>query len=335
MNRVPAEWEPHDAVWLAWPSHLDLWGDKLTAAQDEFVALCRGIRPTGMEGERLEILARTREDEEAITARLKELRPRIHRMSYGDIWLRDTAPVFAQGPVGLLANRFRFNGWGGKYELGGDRDVAPFVAESAGAIRLDHPITAEGGALEFDGEGTVLTTRSCLLNPNRTTQSEAELGTALREALGAERIVWLDGALENDHTDGHIDTLARFVAPGTVVCMEPAGADDPNRATLARFTDQLNAARDAAGRRLRVHTVPSPGCVTDATGEVMPASYVNFYVANSTVVVPTYGVPNDAVAVSRIAALFPGRRTVGASARALLHGGGAFHCITQQQPRSS
>ena len=193
--------------------------------------------------------------------------------------------------------------------------------------------TREGGSFFVDGEGTLLTTEQCLLNPNRNPgMSQADLEAALREGLGAQKVLWLDEGLLNDHTDGHIDTLARFVAPGVVVCMEARDPADPNAATLARLAADLEAMTDAQGRRLRVVRIPSPGAVLDEAGELMPASFVNFYIGNRTVVVPTYGTPFDDEAVAALAPLFPGRRVAGRSARAILSGGGAFHCITQQQP---
>jgi agmatine deiminase len=194
----------------------------------------------------------------------------------------------------------------------------------------------EGGAIDVDGEGTLLTTRQCLLNPNRNgATDERAAERLLRDALGVEAVRWLDRGLENDHTDGHVDTLVRFVRPGVVVAMEARAPDDPNRETLASLLRDASALVDARGRRLEVVRVPSPGRVTDAEGRVMPASYVNFYVCNASVVVPTYGSPFDAEAVERVGALFPGRRTIGVDARAILSGGGAFHCITQQQPEGA
>lgn len=348
VNVIPPEWSPHEAVWLAWPSHLELWEHLLRSAQTEFVELCRGIadpdESSTPRGERLEILVRTAEDQVAAEAALSGLNARFHRAPYGDIWLRDTAPVFsiqaesADAPEvrTLRANRFRFNGWGSKFELEGDQQVGRFVADASGpkTIRVEAPLTTEGGALEFDGEGTLLTTRSCLLNANRNpdlTESSAE--TILRQTLGVDRVLWLDGCLLNDHTDGHIDTLARFVAPGEVVCMGPTEDADPNTEMLGSVRAALSRMVDARGRMLTVHTVPSPGRVDAPDGSPMPASYVNFYIANRTVIVPTYGVSSDALAVEVLQTLFPDRRVIGSTALAILHGGGAFHCITQQQPR--
>jgi agmatine deiminase len=343
-DRMPAEWAPHRACWIAWPSHGDLWGEALPAVRRTFVDLCRAIVDPGpgpgpgssaVRGEALEVLALDAAGAaEAETALGGLPGVRFHTAAFGDVWLRDTAPIFVhEGMGGLAAVRFRFNGWGGKYRLPGDETVAARIAELAGVPVRDYDLVAEGGALEVDGEGTVLTTRQCLLNANRNPGAdEASVDAVLKAALGAERVVWLDEGLVNDHTDGHIDTLARFIAPGRVICMRPE-AGDPNRAALDAIRRTLAVATDAAGRRLEVVEVPSPGCVLDEDGKVMPASYVNYYLSESAVIVPIYGKPVDQAAVDGIAACFPGRRPVAIDARALLGGGGAFHCITQQEPR--
>ncbi len=330
----PAEWDRHSACWLAWPSHGDLWRENLGPAQAEVAALCVAITEEG--GEALDLLVQ--DDVAEAEARLA-LAPvlgqvRFHRVPVGDIWLRDTAPIFVRDAAGALrAACFRFNGWGGKYLLPHDDQVAGRLAALSGRPRLDHNWILEGGSVEADGEGTLLTTRQCLLNANRNPgMSQADLEAALREGLGAEKTLWLDEGLLNDHTDGHIDTLARFTAPGVVVCMESRNAADPNAATFDRIAADLASFTDARGRRLRVVRIPSPGILLDDEGELMPASYVNFYIGNATVVMPTYGTAHDDEALAALAPLFPRHRVLGRSARAILSGGGAFHCITQQQP---
>ncbi len=330
----PAEWDRHSACWLAWPSHGYLWQNNLGPAQTEFAALCLAIAEEG--GEALDLLV---EDDPAETEARAALAPvigqvRFHRVPVGDIWLRDTAPVFVKNRSGALrAACFRFNGWGGKYVLVEDDRVADRVAALSGLPRIDHNWILEGGSVEVDGQGTLLTTRQCLLNPNRNPgMSQADIERSLRDDLGAEKVLWLEEGLIHDHTDGHIDTLARFIAPGVAVCMEAYDGNDPNAATLDRLASDLADFVDARGRKLKVLRIPSPGIVRDDDGELMPASFLNFYIGNRSVVVPTYGTPYDEVAVAALAALFPGRRVKGRSARAILSGGGAFHCITQQQP---
>ncbi|HEX3771383.1 MAG TPA: agmatine deiminase family protein [Polyangiaceae bacterium] len=341
--QMPAEWARHAATWVAWPSHEDLWLENLAPARAAFARLVEGIAA----GEVAEVLVPDDEQEAAAraallgaTANTPADRVRFHRVPFGDIWLRDTAPIFLRRASGEVATvRFRFNGWGGKYVLEHDDHVAERIAELVSAAAGDGrrgfamPFVLEGGAIDVDGEGTVLTTRQCLLNKNRNhSMSPEEVGAAVANAVGAEKVVWLGDGLLNDHTDGHVDTIARFVAPGRVVTMVARAADDPNREVLATLVRDLERSTDARGRRLEVITIPAPGRIEDDAGKVMPASYVNFYVANASVVVPTYGSPFDAEAVERVAALFPRRRTFGVDARAILSGGGAFHCITQQQP---
>ena len=330
----PAEWAPHRACWMAWPSHGHLWQENLAPAQAEVAALALAIAEDG--GEALEVLVQDEAAEAQVRAALAPVadRLRCHRVPVGDIWMRDTAPIFVREADGALgAACFRFNGWGEKYILPGDDQVAARVAALSGALSRVNPWVLEGGSVDPDGEGTLLTTRQCLLNPNRNPgMTQADLEAALGRDLGAEKVLWLDEGLIHDHTDGHIDTLARFVAPGVVVCMRSEEPGDPNAPILDRLAKDLAALTDARGRRLEVVRIPSPGIVRDEEGELMPASHVNFYIGNRTVVVPTYGTRFDEAAVAALAPLFPGRRVVGRSARAILSGGGAFHCITQQEP---
>ena len=332
---APAEWSRHSACWLAWPSDADLWMENLAPAQGAFAELARGIARS----ERVELLVPTADDEATARAALAGAEVRVHRVSFGDIWLRDTAPIFLKhagegGTEGALAAvRFGFNGWGGKYVLDHDDEVATRIAEISGLPTYVAPFVLEGGSVDLDGEGTCLTTRQCLLNPNRNPgSSQADLERGLGDMLGTTHVLWLDEGLANDHTDGHIDNIARFVASGVVVCMAPSGDDDPNRAVLDRIAAQLGAMSDARGRKLEVVRVPSPGRVTDDDGKVVPASHVNFYLSNDGVFVPTYGTASASDAVAAIGRLFPTRRVQGIDARAILSGGGAFHCISQQVP---
>ena len=326
----PAEWAAHKACWVAWPSHGDLWQEHLTPAQAEFVALCREIAAS----EKLEVLVLDENGKHQVEAAFHGLSFRTHLIPFGDIWLRDTAPVFlkSRSDGSPLAATFRFNGWGGKYLLPGDPEVAARVAAASHTPARAFSWILEGGSVEVDGEGTCLTTRQCLLNPNRNGLNESAITDHLTQALGARKVLWLGDGLLNDHTDGHIDTIARFVAPGRVVCMRAQSGNDPNREVMAGIASELRGFTDAGGKRLEVIEIPSPGKVIDEEGKILPASYVNFYIANESVIVPVYGSPFDEPAVKAIASLFPGRRTVGHSARAILSGGGAFHCITQQQP---
>lgn len=334
--RMPAEWEPHRAVWLAWPSAADLWRDNLTPAQEEVTALCEEIADRDENGkprgERIAMLVPTDAARADAERQLRGLPVDFYAIPFGDIWLRDIAPLFLTGS-GPAAARFAFNGWGGKYVLEHDAQVSTRIAAAAGLTTFVSPVVLEGGSLELDGEGTCLTTKQCLQNPNRNPTLTAEaIETAIKDNLGVERVLWLNDGLVNDHTDGHIDTLARFTAPGKVLCMKAWRDDDPNKTVLAEIERDLGAMVDARGRTLNVNVVPSPGAILNDEGVVMPASYLNFYIANTTVVVPTYGSTMDGAAVDAIAEHFPKRRVIGCSAKAILSGGGAFHCISQQQP---
>jgi agmatine deiminase len=326
-RRQPAEWEPHAAVVTAWPSAADLWEENLEPARAEVADLVRAIRDGGR-GEQVILLVAG--DEAADSARTANLGPGVEvvPMPFGDIWLRDTGPLVVADEAGRSgAVAFRFNGWGGKYILEHDAEVAARVA-----ARLELPLeqadwVLEGGAIDVDGTGSALTTEECLLNENRNpglTREDVE--ARLARDLGLERVVWLGRGLQNDHTDGHVDNLARFVAPGRVVVPQASEAEDPN---TAAYDD---AAARAAAAGLEIVRIPSPGRV-ERDGDVVPASYMNFYIANTTVVVPQYATPHDAGAVAALGALFPGRRAVGVSSRSLLTGGGSFHCITQQIPQ--
>jgi agmatine deiminase len=326
MSTIPAEWALHKAIWTAWPSAADLWGDALDPARAEVAAMIRALNDGGA-GDRMRVLAYGREAEASAKLALGAS-AEVLQGAFGDIWFRDIGPIFTRdGALG-----FAFNGWGGKYQLPHDTEVADQVARMAGVALKRFDFILEGGAIEMDGEGTLITTRQCLLNPNRNADwDEAKAEAALKRALGVEKVLWLDEGLANDHTDGHIDNLARFVAPGRVVCQSPYGDDDPNADVIEEIALSLAAMKDARGRKLDVVRIPSPGLVIDEDGDAIPASHMNFLIGNSVVVVPIYSDSGDD-AVNALAPLFPGRKIIGLSSNAILTGGGSFHCISQQEP---
>lgn len=332
-QRQPAEWAKHQAVWTAFPYDPEAWFEHLAAAQREFVALCRTLASVG--GERLEILIPSEAFRGQAAAQLQGIPCRLHVVPFGDSWLRDTAPVWVTGAAGEpMSVCFRFNGWGEKYVMPNDDQVSAAIAQIVGYPTVKVPLVLEGGSIDTDGEGTALTTKQCLLNQNRNPgMSQAAIEKLVAEAYGLKKLIWLDDGLLNDHTDGHIDNIARFVGPGKVVAMDPKGEQDPNHDTLKRILAALEASTDAQGRRLEVIRIPSVGRVLADDGAIMPASYMNFYIANDAVVVPIYDSPFDADAVAKIGACFPGRKTLGLPAKSILTGGGSFHCITQQQPQ--
>lgn len=317
-----AEWEPHEAVWIGFPSDPQLWIGDLKPAEREVAAFAEAVHANG-NGEKVWLVAA--HDGAAQSAR--ELCPfaEIIVEPIGDIWLRDTGPIVVGRGKQRRAQGFGFNGWGGKYDLDGDQDIGERLAARAELPFAKAEWVLEGGAIDHDGSGTVITTEQCLLNPNRNRLSRDEVEQRLREDLEFERVVWLGSGLLNDHTDGHVDNLARFVAPGRVA-IPTAAKDDPNEAVYK------DAARRLSAAKLDVVTLPSPGRITGEDGDLIPASYMNFYIGNAVVAVPQYGAPNDRAAVDVVQALFPDRVAIGLRADHILTGGGSFHCISQQVP---
>jgi agmatine deiminase len=328
---IPAEWAPQKALWTAWPADAEEWNGDLDAPRRDVAALVHTLAPTN----RVRVLANGAEAQASARAALGD-EAEIVAARYGDIWLRDTGPVFARTADGPIALRFRVNGWGGKFDLPGDDTVGDDIARFAGIPIRKFDFILEGGAMEQDGDRTILTTRETVLNANRNRWSEKEAEAALRDAFGAEKIIWLDQGLKNDHTDGHIDNIARFVAPARVVCQSPAGPDDPNAERLDKIASALEKATDARGRKLEVVRIPSPGLVLNDIGEAAPASHVNFVIANGVVVMPAYGTQTQDAARDELQSLFPSRKVIPLNSRGLLGaggvGGGSFHCITLQEP---
>ena len=316
------EWAPHEAVWIGFPSDPKLWEDDLVPAQFEVIEFARTIHADGA-GEAVWLVA----SDEAAADTARKLAPfaKVIVERIGDIWLRDTGAIITGTGATRRAQGFRFNGWGDKYDLKGDDSIGERLATAAGLPFAKADWVLEGGAIDGDGTGVFLTTEQCLLNPNRNPGFDMdEVAARLKRDLGASRIVWLGDGLINDHTDGHVDNLARFVSPGRVAIPE-AVEDDPN---ASAYADAAEALLDAD---LEVVAIPSPGLIAEG-GEIVPASYMNFYIGNAVVVVPQYGAPNDEAAVAALQDIFPDRRVIGLQADHILTGGGSFHCITQQIP---
>ncbi|MBU6207567.1 MAG: agmatine deiminase family protein [Alphaproteobacteria bacterium] len=326
-TRLLAEWQPHEAVWIGFPSHADLWLEDLDLAQEEVAGFARAVHAGGR-GEQVILVAN--DDVAAAKARaLAGDAALVATQPFGDVWLRDTGAIVVRDTYGQrLALHHKINGWGGKYELQYDDTIGARLASDYGIRVTTRDWILEGGALDVDGAGLAVTTEQCLLNPNRNPgMSRAEIEARLRSELGIERLLWLGEGLANDHTDGHVDNLARFVAPG-VLALPEAAEDDPNLGAIA------DAHARAAAFGVDVVSIPSLGRLEDDEGAPLPASHMNFYIGNMSVVVPTYGTVSDSAAVAAIAKLFPARKTMGLRANALLTGGGSFHCITQQVPKA-
>jgi len=324
MTRPPLpEWAPHEAVWIGFPSDPELWLGDLKPAEREVAAFAEAIHHGG-KGEKVWLVAA----HEGAAESARDLAPfaEVIVEPFGDIWLRDTGPIVLGSGKQRTAQGFGFNGWGGKYELEGDEDIGERLASRAGLKYAKAGWILEGGAIDGDGSGTVVTTEQCLLNPNRNPHlSRADMEERLAWDLGFTRVLWLGEGLINDHTDGHVDNLARFVAPGLLALPRATGPGDPNAAIYA----DAKARAEAFG--VKVAEVPSPGLVTSGD-RVEPASYMNFAITSKLVVVPIYGTVHDADAVAAIGELFPDRATIGLMADAVLMGGGSFHCASQQMP---
>jgi agmatine deiminase len=323
---MPAEFAEQEWIWIGFPHRADLWEEFTLPAQEQIAAYANAVAETGQQ-------VRLVVHDAANEMRARQLVSAsvlIERHPYGDIWLRDTGPLALFDQAGRrFARQFRFNGWGGKYDdMEGDQEVGVSLAEAGGLPLVQSNWVLEGGAIDSDGTGLVVTTEQCLLNPNRNPDlSKADIEARLRSELGFERILWLGEGLSCDHTDGHVDNLARFVGPGELAIPLATGPDDPN----AEIYEDARARASDFG--LTVRDVPSPGRV-EAADLVEPASYMNFTICNDVVVVPTYGTIHDADGVAAIGDLFPGRATVGIPADAVLSGGGSFHCASQHVPKA-
>lgn len=348
--RMPPEWAPHAATWTSWPFDDELWVGHLEGVRREFADLVATI----LRFEPVVLNVRDQESETDARARIGAAAAKLHGagadaalgklrynlMPLNDVWFRDNGPLFVQLPAengqpGRVAlTDWGFNAWGEKYAPWQDDDRAPAtVASRIGMKRFAVPAIMEGGALEINGAGVCLTTRSCLLEPNRNPElSAAQIELLLRDHLGIHELVWLERGLEGDHTDGHIDTIVRFTSDDTIVCAVEPRTDDPNHATMAHNLKQLRGLRTANGAPYRVVEIPLPQRRMELEGQRLPPTYANFYIGNGFVVVPQYDDVNDEQALNILRPLFPGREVIGLSASSLITGGGAFHCVTQQQP---
>ncbi len=334
--RMPAEWEPHEATWLAWPHNPETWPGKFEPVPAIFTDMVAALH----EHEEVRILAGSDELEasarRALRARGCES-PNVHffRISTNDAWVRDHGPIFVVDDHGVVAmTDWRYNAWGGKYppyDL--DDRVPEQINETLRLRRFEPGIVLEGGSIDVNGGGTLLTTESCLLNPNRNpTLSRRDIEEYLEEYLGVRNVIWLGDGIAGDDTDGHVDDLTRFVGPTTVATAVEEDPADENYRALQDNLRRLRAARDENGRPLEIVELPTPPPI-HYEDRRLPASYANFYVANRSVLVPVFDHPRDEIACSTLARLFPGRRIAPIAATDLVWGLGACHCLTQQQPK--
>ena len=333
---MPAEWEPHECVWLSWPHNKNTF-PRLPAVEDAFYEFIQAIHAS----ERVELFVPSAVAHRKIRTRLRETgvdlsKVILHTTGFSDVWIRDYGPTFVinRALKRTAMVRWNFNAWGEKYEDQLQDGKIPDVMNRWLELpRFVPGIVLEGGSVDVNGRGTVITTRSCLLNPNRNPSlSPEEIEGFLQEYLGVVKIIWLNEGIIGDDTDGHIDDIARFVAPSTVVCAYENDTADANYPALHENYEILKKSTDQGGRPLTVVKLPMPAQISSGN-ERYPATYTNFYIGNTVVIVPVFNDPNDAVALQILQGFFPGRKVTGIDARALVEGFGTFHCASQQQPR--
>ena len=332
--RMPAEWEQHAATWLSWPHNAETWPGCFDMVEPTMVEVVRVLA----RGEAVRINVLDADHEAHVQGLLEGAAPAgrvsTHICPTDDAWIRDHGALFVKHSEDgrLPAVDFDYNAWGGKYPpFERDRKVGRYMAETIGARRFASACVLEGGSIDVNGAGALLTTEQCLLNPNRNPKlNRSAIEAELASYLGVEQIIWLRADIAGDDTDGHVDNLARFVAADTVVTVVEQDESDANFAGLQANREAL-ARVDLGGRALRVIELPMPEPVYNDS-ERLPASYANFYIANQAVLVPAFGCAEDEQARSVLAQCFPGRRVVAIDCRSLVAGLGALHCLTQQVP---
>jgi agmatine deiminase len=325
---MPPEWAPHARCWMQWPCREPLFGQHLEAARESYAEVAQAIA----EFEPVTMIANP---EHVVEASLK-CGPGVSTFSLplDDSWCRDSGPTFVINAAGEVAGiAWKWNAWGNLYpDHQRDAAVARAVLDHLGMRRYAAPLVLEGGAIHVDGEGTLLTTESCLLNPNRNPDlGREEMEELLRQYLGVRKILWLNGGVEDDDTDGHIDNVACFARPGLVLALASSDPSDGNHATLSDNLQRLRAAADAAGRPIEVLPIEQPRRQME-DGRRLALSYINFYIANGAVIIPAFEDPQDRHAYDTIQRAFPDRQVVQVAATEIVYGGGGIHCITQQQP---
>ena len=338
---MPAEWEPHSDTWLAWPHNLDTWSkDDLHKVENIYVEIIRNL----IDGERINILINDEHYKYKIITLLHREKInfdpiRFHKIPTDDVWIRDFGPNFLARETltgrQIAVNRWRFNSWGEKYPWKRDDNAEREIVREVKLPWFNPGITLEGGAIDVNGKGSCLTTSSCLLNYNRNGNLSMEnMEIYLKDYLGVNNIIWLNGALQGDDTDGHIDNLARFVNPTTIVYISEEDKNDVNYLNIKSIAASLKEASNQDGAPFTTIPLPMPRAIRHNSFQ-LPASYANFYIGNHTVLVPAFNDPSDEIAENILKACFPKRKIVRIDSRVLIKGQGGLHCITQQQPTSS
>lgn len=340
--RMPAEWEPHSATWLTWPTNKITWpGPMLKEVEEIYLQMMRALLP----GEKVHLLVPDEKTGRRVLGLLRSKKAAaqnliLHKAKTVDTWIRDYGPIFVKktGKKTDAFTKWIFNAWGGKYkDLALDNGVVDRLAYLKKFKRTNIPMVLEGGSIDMNGRGVCLTTEQCLLNSNRNPKlSKNDIEGRLKKYLGVKEVIWLKEGIEGDDTDGHVDDITRFVAPDTILTAVEPNKNDKNHALLDENLEILKDSRDISGKKFKIVEFPMPGYVGVEKGHSssgrLPASYANFYIGNSAVLLPVYSHRNDKEAARILKRLFPKRKIAPIECTALVYGLGSIHCVTQQQP---
>jgi agmatine deiminase len=339
--RLPAEWEPHEGVWLSWPSNRSTWPDHWESVQKPFAEMT--LRFSQRETVFINIHAAQRSPiEQALTQLENDLglfRGKVQYFEHAtaDVWVRDYGPIYLSHSESgePLISDWQYNGWGGKYPFEQDNKIPGHITQSQGLQRVEESLVLEGGSLETNGIGDLLVTKDCLLNSNRNpTHSQTEIEVALIEGLGVKKVHWLNGCIEGDDTDGHIDNLVRFFNPRGLLVASAPNSNDANQLVLNRLKRECEDLILTTGHSPEIISLPLPDPVYHL-GQRLPMSYLNYFIGNGAVFVPSYGQPvPDAAAIDIIGSVFSEREIIPIDCQNLILEGGALHCLTQQVPQS-
>lgn len=336
---MPAEWEKHSATWLAWPNDDDYFGDKIIDIENIYLKIVKNLH----KDEIVKILVLDKKEEDRIkammsTANFDLSKILFYHAKYTDVWIRDYGPIFVKEGSEKTWVKWKYDGYGGKFEeLLGDNNVFLDLKDSIISKIVEADFVLEGGAMDSNGLGTILTTEECLLENRNKGKSKQENNEFLEKYIGAEKIIWLKKGLLNDHTDGHIDEVARFIGPKTIVCSFEEDQNNENYARLLENYNILKEATDQDENKFEIIKLPMPHMHYEEgdkehNGKQAPVSYANFYIGSKTILVSIFNDENDGKALSILRKHFPDRNVVGVDCRDLIYGGGAIHCITQQEP---
>ena len=338
---MPAEWEGHDATWLSWPYDPDTFPNRVQKVEGTYLEIIMALHKS----EAVNLLVRDQDTKRKVDELLEQRgiahnRINFYVWDYADVWFRDFGPTFLvqRGNRQLAMVHWIFNAWGNKYkELIKDGQIPLMINQEMRIPYFRPEIVLEGGSIDVNGKGSLLTTEQCLLGENRNPHlSRKEIEKYLMDYLGVNNVIWLKSGIEGDDTDGHIDDIARFVNPHTIVCAFEENEEDPNFPILKENWDILSKSKDQDGKKFQVIRMPMPPTIYDSVRDEnlrIPSSYLNFYIANKVVLAPIFGHENDKVALKILGKAFPGRKVVGINCSDLVYGQGTIHCITQQQPR--